>query len=131
MGAEHTNFDIQFPKDGEPQVLRGRFSCSSKEKSLEIYTYLSKNKSYLNDRVRIAIFLQKPEHVFCKFADMMAADYERQQKTNAVRGRGRGFQGERGGGFQGERGERQEGGRGGFNNRQGDGGQGGFRDQQH
>lgn len=80
LGVENPKFDILTGIQGGPMKLKGSFTISTKEKSIEIYKHFQEHRHFEDGKVKVVIFLQKPEHVFCKYADIMAANYERENK---------------------------------------------------
>jgi len=66
--------------DPQQDKLRITFKIREKEQALRCYKdFCLHNKKILNDSVSNALFLQKPEHIFVKFADEVAATMTEQQ----------------------------------------------------
>jgi hypothetical protein len=79
MGAERPQFYTMRAKDGDPlnEKLRVTFWMKDKESSLKIYKHFTENKSIMDESARVAIFLQKTEETFNKYADIEAEKYQK------------------------------------------------------
>lgn len=63
----------------ETDKLRVTFTVRDKEQSIKIFKHFIENPILFEGKARLGIFLQKPESVFCRYADIEAANFERDQ----------------------------------------------------
>lgn len=81
LGIENPKFSMlpsRNPDSRDQDKLRVNFTLRDRDQSIKIFKHFMENPNLFEGKARAAIFLQKPESVFCRYADIEAANYERE-----------------------------------------------------